>query len=350
MVKPEKAKRPTPSRKSNKAGMHDRSVQVLQLLAQQTSGEYIPALSDADILLGRGAPVQRRAANRRFRELAWEHKPTYDSTAKHAVKDKIARQILDTVKERGGRIVRPIESKEERLALKVPDNLPEAWIAISEDLAREKCKQALRDAVPPSPKREKLNPASPKKCRKRKCDPSSNGETSSQQKKGPSATKNQSSRAPIASRSDFEPSNTSSTTTEEATNPIPEVSLTALKSLPVGKDQSTLFDDDELSFRLKHPSLRKLDLSRMRHQHKQKPADAQQAATIKPAAVASGGAGPSANNVEHRGASLSAKCEKRVDEEEEDDDGQSTTPSLSCSSSSDKEGLDRKPRALKGKR
>ena len=108
---------------------------------------YLTALGEADVLFGRGAPVRKREANQSYHELVKAQKHAYNATGKHAVKDEIARTIVEKVALKGGRFVRRVETDEERGSLAIPEHVTDAWVAVSEDFAREKCKQSLRDAA-----------------------------------------------------------------------------------------------------------------------------------------------------------------------------------------------------------
>jgi len=288
---------------------------------KQSRSRIITSLNDADILLGRGAPVQRREANRRFRELVWAHKPAYDATGKHSVKDKISRQILDVLAERGGRFVRRIETAEERRTLGVP-GISEAWVVINEDLAREKCKQALRDAVPPCTERKSA--AKSRRTKKRKSDSSADDASPSQRKGAPSAACSKMICSAIRPRDSPRSDSKNGDISVARAAGTPQMISSSTMSQ---EQQQYSFDDDELSFRRKHPSLRKRDLLRRRHQQKQK-----QFHSVKPA---------KASPVQKTAKQGNAPETKRQNH----NDDQSSS-SLSASSSFSKEDNDTKLRAV----
>jgi len=253
--------------------------------AQGGGSEFITSLTDADILLGRGAPVQRREANRRFRELVLEHKPSYDASGKHAVKDDIARQILDTISSSGGRFVRQIETKEERRKLGVPNDVSDAWVVISDDLAREKCKQTLRDAIPYSPSARKAATTGKKrKSRTLNQHSSPSSQTAKQLDSNCAAGKKpevslQSTSSSLSSGANF------LSAAEEVA--APEVSYSIVAAAPASQmslqhqvaphyDEEVDDEDHGLSFRLKHPSFRKRDVIRLRRQREQQQQQQQQ--------------------------------------------------------------------------
>lgn len=252
--------------------------------AEQEGGSaFITSLTDSDILLGRGAPVQRREANRRFRELVWEHKPAYDASGKHVVKDEIARRILDTISARGGRFVRHVETKEERKKLGVPNNISDVWVAIDEDLAREKVKQTLRDAVPYSPSTRKavttgkkrksrsLKQQSPSSKTAVHLDPSSARKKVPNSKPEAAAQSASSSGAALAAREAAAP---------EVPYPIAALPASQSGEQQVDRHGEEVDDEDHgLSFRLKHPSFRKRDMIRLRRQREQQLQHHQQSET-----------------------------------------------------------------------
>jgi len=94
---------------------------------------------------GRGAPANSNEGNKRFRDLVQSRKREYMSTGKRHTKDRIAREIVDTIiHDRQGRFVRKIESLVEAEEMGVPDGCS-AWTIVSLDVAVQKTKQALRD-------------------------------------------------------------------------------------------------------------------------------------------------------------------------------------------------------------
>lgn len=108
-------------------------------------GEFVTHLGANDVLVGRGAPSNANLGNKRFRELVQSRKREYMATGKRQMKDRIAREIVDTiVYQRGGRFLRKIESLIEAEQIGVPEGLT-AWTLVSEDVAVQKTKQALRD-------------------------------------------------------------------------------------------------------------------------------------------------------------------------------------------------------------
>lgn len=114
-------------------------------------------LSLNDVLIGRGAPSNTNAGNKRFRDLVQKHKPEYLQTNKRYVKTKIAEDIMDIIiKDRGGRFLRKIESSVEAKQCGLVDNNTSAWLEVSEDIAMQKTKQALRDHDPTSRQKNEI--------------------------------------------------------------------------------------------------------------------------------------------------------------------------------------------------
>lgn len=229
---------------------------------------YLTALGEADVLLGRGAPVRKREANQSYHELVKAQKHAYNATGKHAVKDEIARTIIDKVALKGGRFVRRVETEEERRSLAIPEHVTDAWVAVSEDFAREKCKQSLRDAAASLKK-----PATLSKTRRTSPIPE-DVEIGSPRKLV------QSPRPTVAGG----PKNPRLTTMTEELPLEPEtaeiqppqsVHDSPSRRTPASLRQVAMLDSSQdLSFRLKHPSHRKRDMSRLRRMQEQREAAA----------------------------------------------------------------------------
>lgn len=232
---------------------------------EESNSAYLTALGDADVLLGRGAPIRKREANQRYLEHVKEQKYAYNATGKHAVKDRIARTIVDKIASNGGRFVRRVETEEERRVLGIPNNVTDAWVAVSDDAARDKCKQSLRDAA------ASLK-SSASSSRKRKKIPLRGKAQSAKKFSSVSVTeKAQSSLSADAARTEIQAA-------AEAGSPkmysqAARGSTSANSNANVAhRKESMLENDDDLSFRLKHPSHRKRDLLRLRRlqqQHQQ---------------------------------------------------------------------------------
>ena len=226
--------------------------------SSSSSSSYIITLTDNDVLLGRGAPVQKRKGNKRFREIVMEEKEAYSATGKHAVKDQIAHRILNSVSAKGGRFVRRIETEQERRTLGVPHNVSEAWVVVGENVAKEKVKQALREHTASQKKkttlpRKRRRKAQPKPAPSRESSSSESGSDEASSSSSPSSA----SECEVAAAPEDNNNNSS------VRAPSSAATLPAL--IPT-EAIGTRDADDDVSFRLKHPSLRKRDLLRMRRQ------------------------------------------------------------------------------------
>jgi len=233
--------------------------------ADESSSSYLTALGDADVLLGRGAPIRKREANQRYLEYVKEQKYAYNATGKHAAKDQIARTIVDKVASIGGRFVRRVETEEERRDLGIPDTVTDAWVVVSDDVARDKCKQSLRDAAAALKKTSASSSS-----RKRKKSTIRAKDQSAKKLSTESVTnKAQSSLSGVTARSETQAA--PETLSPKLSYSKPDRSFTSVNSGPnvAHSKESTLDNDDDLSFRLKHPSHRKRDLLRLRRLQQQ---------------------------------------------------------------------------------
>ena len=227
---------------------------------------YLTALGEADVLFGRGAPVRKREANQSYHELVKAQKHAYNATGKHAVKDEIARTIVDKVALKGGRFVRRVETEEERRSLAIPEHVTDAWVAVSEDFAREKCKQSLRDAAASLKKPPALASTT------RRTSPIPEDAARAIEIGSPRRLA-QSPYPPAAGG----PKNPGLTTMKEELPPEPEIQPpqsvhdSLSRRAPASLRQEAMLDSSQdLSFRLKHPSHRKRDMSRLRRMQEQR--------------------------------------------------------------------------------
>lgn len=112
--------------------------------------------------LGRGAPIVKNPGNQRFRELILADKERYITTSRHVVKEEIARKVVNSVLERGGRFLSKLESDSDRKRYNVPEGI-HAWVKVSDATSMQKVKQALREhktGEPRSIKRKQPSPGS----------------------------------------------------------------------------------------------------------------------------------------------------------------------------------------------
>lgn len=201
--------------------------------AAQQEGPTIETLNEHDVQLGRGAVVIKSDGNRKFRKLVLDNKDEYSSTGRHAIKDMVARRILDTIRERGGRFVRKVDG---------------GWIAVNDQTSLNKVKQALREQEQPK-----------KKGVKRK------GAGHSPEATPPSGPSPRSTPPYGSSPRSTSPIRGSGISPAE----LSWAAATAAASAQSTQDEQPSPDRQDLAFRLKHPSLRKRDLSRMRREKKE---------------------------------------------------------------------------------
>lgn len=96
-------------------------------------------LGDNDIVCGRGAPSNLQEGNKIFREMVEQHQAFY-LCSKRADKPKIALQVMDEVRARGGRFVRRVKAATNGRSF--------GWEELEEKRSYEKVCQALREGAP----------------------------------------------------------------------------------------------------------------------------------------------------------------------------------------------------------
>lgn len=104
---------------------------------------FVNEVSVNDILMGRGASIDKNEGNKRFREVVQQHKNEYLSTSRQRQKHTIAMKIMNEIKSRGGRFLKQIENQDNFNALKASESAP-AWCCVAENVAMRKIKQILR--------------------------------------------------------------------------------------------------------------------------------------------------------------------------------------------------------------
>lgn len=102
-------------------------------------------LNDDDVLLGRGAALNRFIGNIRFRDLVREKTPDYVKNGRRLMKDRIARDIVRHIQERNGRFLRKISDAQEASFFGLMGSNLDAWVLVDDEVALEKVKQAFRD-------------------------------------------------------------------------------------------------------------------------------------------------------------------------------------------------------------
>lgn len=96
-------------------------------------------LGEHDIVCGRGAPSNLQEGNKMFREMVEEYQAFY-LCSKRADKPKIAIQVMEEVRARGGRFVRRVKTATNGRSF--------GWEELEEKRSYEKVCQALREGAP----------------------------------------------------------------------------------------------------------------------------------------------------------------------------------------------------------
>lgn len=104
----------------------------------------VTKLNFHDVLMGRGAPAIDNEGNVRFRRLVHGRRGEYAAASKRSEKDQIAREIVSSIREKGGRFLKKLEDPDLSRNLDAPEG-SDAWITVDEETVLTKTKQALRD-------------------------------------------------------------------------------------------------------------------------------------------------------------------------------------------------------------
>jgi site-specific DNA-cytosine methylase len=110
-----------------------------------TKDDFITKLHTADVLLGRGSPTINYVGNVAFRLLIKQRKAEYGASGQHKTKDRVAREIFALIQDKGGRFLRRIDTIELEQLGPLSSTNQKVWVAVYDDVALEKVKQALRD-------------------------------------------------------------------------------------------------------------------------------------------------------------------------------------------------------------
>lgn len=108
--------------------------------------EYITTLQPNDVCSGRGGATNSWPGNRAFRLLVKQYQQQY-LTAKKRDKPAVASEIVQVIRQRGGRFVRRCPEPYRNMG-STTNPLPVVWVDIGDDRAREKTCQALREGAP----------------------------------------------------------------------------------------------------------------------------------------------------------------------------------------------------------
>jgi hypothetical protein len=227
------------------------------------SDPCVTEISANDVQLGRGRPISTSEGNVRFRRLVLDNKARYASSKRHAQKAGIAHSIVRTIAERGGHFLRKLDAAAERQRMGIADGA-QAWTIVDEETSLEKVKQALRDqdSALSRPATLVSEGKSPPAGRKRK-DSVVHG-TFPLTVSGLRVAANKRSERAAAAQSN-RPFGCSVAAASAA--PLPEI-LPGPESEPsvTTTEETVVHDGHDLSYSLKHPSLRKRDLLRLRRE------------------------------------------------------------------------------------
>lgn len=204
---------------------------------QRDRFSWICELNNNDVLLGRGAVILGTEGHKRFRKLIQENKPEYTASSRHSVKHEIADRIMNIIAGRGGRFLRKIENAAEKERIGAPKDR-DVYLIVDEEASMQKIKQALRE--------QESSGKSPPKSRKRKIETIEDqaGESSAQHD------------VPTVNEASL----------IQGVGPHDSIHSSVVDSAAAQSHVSLAPSDQSLEFRLKHPSLRKRDLSRLRRQ------------------------------------------------------------------------------------
>lgn len=100
----------------------------------------ITVLNRNDVLLGRGSGPNLFWGNLQFRDIVAEMREAYVSAADVEDKRAIAQSIVDQIRLKGGRFLRRKDSGKKK-----PTTTKEEWVEVTNAIALEKAKQALRE-------------------------------------------------------------------------------------------------------------------------------------------------------------------------------------------------------------
>ena len=107
------------------------------ILKHDDNDDFIWELRDTDILTGRGAPTKFHSGNQWFRDIISQYQTSY-ICSKRSDKPRIAKEVQELIRSRGGRFLK----RHHRAAGRA------AWVKIGEQQAYEKVCQSLRDGAP----------------------------------------------------------------------------------------------------------------------------------------------------------------------------------------------------------
>eukprot|EP00977_Amphora_coffeiformis_P027301 scaffold34601_cov234-Amphora_coffeaeformis.AAC.20 len=110
-----------------------------------------------DVLMGRGAAATDYQGNLRLREIVSQRQEEYAQTEKRCEKHKIAKQIVDTVQQNGGRFLQCADDLMDATTYRRLPRHAVVWREVKDrNTLSNKVKQLLRDAAPTARERRKI--------------------------------------------------------------------------------------------------------------------------------------------------------------------------------------------------
>lgn len=107
-------------------------------------------LNSNDVLFGRGTAANSYIGNKKFRDIVETRKEEYNATSNHKLKNGIAKEVFEQVRNTGGRFMKQVE-----MDRKVENIVKDCdWVEATPAAALEKCKQSLRQHEKKSGKQE----------------------------------------------------------------------------------------------------------------------------------------------------------------------------------------------------
>lgn len=111
----------------------------VESVSEEASDDGKSSIAPDDVLMGRGARATENEGNVRFRQIVRSRLNDYLLAPRRHEKDQIAREILGVVKSRNGKFLRKVEDGDDG------SQGSNGYVAVEDDVALLKVKQALRD-------------------------------------------------------------------------------------------------------------------------------------------------------------------------------------------------------------
>jgi hypothetical protein len=108
-----------------------------------------------DVILGRGLAANNHPGNQVFRKIIQERKREYSSSSRRQLKDNISKEIFNVFQSKGVRFLREVKTIEEadNLGLTYPLK-SRTWLIVDDETIVHKIKQALREIISTSKKKD----------------------------------------------------------------------------------------------------------------------------------------------------------------------------------------------------